>query len=342
MDTFTMLSINWSGDLDEPDFLARLYPLGKLPSNDYRFKTAYDDVRQHRVNNDDWSNDYVFLDDRFNLLWGTDENLLKFLEMTLHPLVLRGSSEEEVAERVEIYNDLLKDDGYELEPRTLGRQVIYKAKTIPHPVSGKALKKPQPIPLTAPVTAVNLIESDTAPRDSEQIRSISPAVSVPLTAVESGHTMSPSDTRRVFIVHGHDEATKHDVALFLHRLTGKDPVILHEQPNLGMHVVTKLEKAAATANFAVVLLTPDDLGKAKADKDLQSRARQNVVFEMGFFMAKLGRERVVILYTDGVEVPGDTGGMLYIKYGSFADWKNKLAGELKACNIHIDLDVLTK
>lgn len=97
------------------------------------------------------------------------------------------------------------------------------------------------------------------------------------------------DSRKVFLVHGHDEAVKECVARFLEKLD-LQPIILHEQPNKGQTVIEKFE-ANSNVGFAVVLLTPDDVGRATSEKKLKPRARQNVVLELGYFFAKLGRAR---------------------------------------------------
>ena len=99
---------------------------------------------------------------------------------------------------------------------------------------------------------------------------------------------------KVFIVHGHDRASKAEVAGFIRKL-GFEPTILHERPNKGWALVTKFREEAAGAGFAVVLMTSDDLGKAETAVDLKLRARQKVVFELGFFIGKLGPERVAAL-----------------------------------------------
>jgi len=97
------------------------------------------------------------------------------------------------------------------------------------------------------------------------------------------------------------------------------------------------------------LLTPDDLGStvSKGDKNrpklpLKKRARQNVVFELGYFIAKLGRERVRALYTEGVKLPSDYKGVLYTEFDSTGAWKLELAREIKAVGIELDLNKLTK
>ena len=135
MDLCILLPLAWSGRLSEPDFLARIFPLRDLPSNDYRFKDAYGDVTQHRVNNpDDWADDYIFTDPRFNLMWGTDENFLNFLEMTVHPVVLSG---EDAASLVETYNTMLTADGYKFRrDGTVSGHPLYKV----GPVTRHAVK----------------------------------------------------------------------------------------------------------------------------------------------------------------------------------------------------------
>ncbi len=92
------------------------------------------------------------------------------------------------------------------------------------------------------------------------------------------------DLSKVFIVHGHDGEVRESVARFLSEKLGLEPVILHERPNKGRTIITKFREEAAGVGFAVVLMTPDDLGKASAAADLKPRARQNVVFEPGFLL----------------------------------------------------------
>ena len=106
----------WSGALSEDDFLGRLYDLKRMPSTDYRqeFNTAAKDIRKHRVMNSDWPDDWVFTDDRFDLLFGPDESFLKFLAETVNPIV-RPDTEDAQAMVAE-YNSLLKVDGWEIYP----------------------------------------------------------------------------------------------------------------------------------------------------------------------------------------------------------------------------------
>jgi predicted nucleotide-binding protein len=152
-----------------------------------------------------------------------------------------------------------------------------------------------------------------------------------------------SDGKTVFIVHGHEERTKQEVARFLEKLTPLDVNILHERPNQGRTVIEKFEDHAADAVFAVILLTADDIGTTKTADDhqpLNMRARQNVVFELGFFIGALGRDKVAALYQEGVELPSDIAGVLFTALDPRGAWKSELARELKAAGIEVDTQAL--
>lgn len=152
---------------------------------------------------------------------------------------------------------------------------------------------------------------------------------------------------KVFIVHGHGELVKVTVARTLERL-GLKPIILHEQEDYGNTIIEKFESNANDVGFAVVLLTSDDLGISKKDIDKakaegiepqpSERARQNVVFEMGYFMGKLDRAHVFLLLEYGVEKPGDLDGIVYTPIDPEGMWKVKLAKRLKAMGYKINLD----
>lgn len=148
---------------------------------------------------------------------------------------------------------------------------------------------------------------------------------------------SPAETG-VFIVHGHDNEAKETVARVLERL-GLSVTILHEQTDEGRTLIEKFEQHAGRVTFAVILLTPDDMGAAKANTThLLPRARQNVVLELGYFYGKLGRKNVCSLYKDGVELPSDMSGIVYTLMDAAGEWKYKLARELKAARIDVDLN----
>lgn len=145
------------------------------------------------------------------------------------------------------------------------------------------------------------------------------------------------DNRRIFIVHGHDEESKEKLARFLEALE-LDPIILHEQANEGKTIIEKFETHADVA-FAVVLLTPDDVGGQANEPDKAlPRARQNVIFELGFFIGKLGRNRVCALHKGDVELPSDYHGILYVSMDESNGWKLLLAKELRQVGLNIDLN----
>jgi predicted nucleotide-binding protein len=142
----------------------------------------------------------------------------------------------------------------------------------------------------------------------------------------------------VFIVHGHDEGAKHSVARFLDQL-GVTPVILQEQINKGMTVIEKFEDFANRAGFAVVLMTPDDFGYSVSnEQEKKHRPRQNVVLELGYFAAKLGREKTFVLTKGDIEMPSDVMGLVYEPMDKSEGWKIRLARELKACGFQVDLN----
>ena len=128
--------------------------------------------------------------------------------------------------------------------------------------------------------------------------------------------INPISSRSVFIVHGHDGELKHASARLVTNL-GLEPVILHEQANKGRTIIEKFTDHAQVG-FVIVLLSADDEGRPRDTSAalLKLRARQNVIFEMGFFFSRLGRERVCVVYESGVELPSDLSGILYVQYDS--------------------------
>lgn len=144
----------------------------------------------------------------------------------------------------------------------------------------------------------------------------------------------------IFIVHGHDEGVKQSVARLVTRVTGREPTILHEQPDRGRTIIEKFEEHAREASFAVALLTADDMGRPRDSDELRPRGRQNVVLELGYFMGALGRDRVAILYQEGVELPTDLLGVLYVELDEGDGWRLKLAKALREAGVEVDLNQL--
>lgn len=141
-------------------------------------------------------------------------------------------------------------------------------------------------------------------------------------------------SRRVFVVHGRDHEPKEAVARFLESL-GFEAVILHEQANQGRTVIEKVE-AHADVDFAIVLLTPDDAGRAKDEAELAPRPRQNVLLELGYFIGRLGRENVCALKRGQLEVPSDFAGVVWEEFDPAGAWRTVLGRELQAAGHQID------
>lgn len=112
IDALKKITYQYYGRMEELEFLSRLYNLEKLPSTDERYSTAYQDIYQHTVNNDDYGWDWFFTDERFNLINCKDEIFLKFLSGTIHPEV--RNDEEEIYKILDTYNKYLKADEYEI------------------------------------------------------------------------------------------------------------------------------------------------------------------------------------------------------------------------------------
>ena len=148
-------------------------------------------------------------------------------------------------------------------------------------------------------------------------------------------TSGRTNTNEIFVIHGRDNQTKETVARFLEHLNLK-PIILHEQSNQGRTIIEKFEQHAQVG-FAIALLTPDDAGALQGDeRNLKPRARQNVVFEFGYFIGRLGRKHVCALTKGNVEIPSDYDGVIYIPLDDVGGWKMKLVKELKGAGIDVD------
>jgi len=142
--------------------------------------------------------------------------------------------------------------------------------------------------------------------------------------------------RKVFIVHGRDNEAKQEVSRFIEKL-GLEAIILHEQASAGMTIIEKIEYYSNDADFALVLYTACDHGRGVHESKVppKNRARQNVVFEHGYLMAKLGRENVCSLVKGDIETPNDISGVVYVSLDSLGAWKSEVTKELKACGYAI-------
>ena len=145
-------------------------------------------------------------------------------------------------------------------------------------------------------------------------------------------------SKKIFIVHGHDNGLKETVARFLEKLD-LDPVILHEKASRGNTLIEKFERYAYEASFAVVLFTPDDV--VYNMKEQNHRPRQNVIFELGWFIGRLGRDKVRVIYNLDTEVPKDFSdyyGMEYISFDKKGAWRTQLAKEMQDMGFQVDFN----
>jgi predicted nucleotide-binding protein len=180
-------------------------------------------------------------------------------------------------------------------------------------------------------------------RSLVQLREAVRALEEDLAEAESAEQATPNasatattPSRKVVIVHGRDNDAKNEVARFLSKI-GLQEIILHERPNIGRHLLTKFQEESEGASYAVVLITPDDEGGLPGEAP-HKRARQNVVFELGFLIGKLGSGRVAALVKGDVEKPSDFDGVGYIPLDPTGGWKGLLARELKAARIPFEAD----
>lgn len=157
-------------------------------------------------------------------------------------------------------------------------------------------------------------------------------------ATDAKPSDAPITSRKIFVVHGRDQTYRDTTARLLEKLR-LEPIILHEQPNKGRTIIEKFTDYAGVG-FAVTLLTGDDRGGlSEADpSDYRLRARQNVILELGYFLGRLGRDRVCALYQGEIEIPSDYDGVVWIALDDGGGWKYKLAKEIQAAGIAVDLN----
>jgi len=174
-------------------------------------------------------------------------------------------------------------------------------------------------------------------------------------AIQEPRDDAMKEPPKVFVVHGRDLGAKEEVARFLEKL-GLSTVVIAERGRGTETLVESIERGASAADFAVVVLTPDDLGIAKKNFDgaktdaakvalLKPRARQNVVFELGYLMGVLGRARVCALRKGGLELfseLSDMHGVFCPEMDVGGGWKNKIAQALKIAGFDVDMNRLAR
>lgn len=162
--------------------------------------------------------------------------------------------------------------------------------------------------LGVPANELDNFNKDILQIDSEKIKTIHPKL---LTSVPN--------TKKIFIVHGHNSTLQHQVSDVISKIL-LEPIVLQDQANGGQTIIEKFEKNA-DVGCAIVLLTADDVGNEIGAQYSQQRARQNVILELGYFIGKLGRTRVIPLYEKGVELPSDFHGVVYELLDDVGRWK---------------------
>jgi hypothetical protein len=166
--------------------------------------------------------------------------------------------------------------------------------------------------------------------DASQTLQIPPAPVVPPPSPTGEHVFN---TSQVFIVHGHDEIAKLEMADFVHSL-GLEPIILHMQASSGRTIIEKIEHYS-NVGFGIVLYTPCDVGSKVGALNGNYRARQNVVFEHGYLIGKLGRSRVTAVVKNTVETPNDISGVVYVSMDDAGNWKEEIKTEMRGAGYSI-------
>lgn len=197
-----------------------------------------------------------------------------------------------------------------------------------------AIENPAAVTAENSLLSAYLVRRASAGREAEEATSTLPTHDVaPATRPASRAASADRSPNRVFVVHGQNEIARTAVVSFLESL-GLVGIVLHEQPNMGRHLLTKFIQEADLVTFAVVLMTDDDVGSVKEGK-LAPRARQNVILELGYFLAHLGQARVCALITPGLETPSDFDGIVYIRMDDEQRWQQELKRELLAAEIPV-------
>ena len=145
-------------------------------------------------------------------------------------------------------------------------------------------------------------------------------------------------SKRIFIAHGNSEEAKKTIKVLERYCSDKGlakPIVLYKEPDNGKTLIELVEEGARSACFAVVIYTPCDIGKQRdaSGAEYKPRVRQNVMFEHGYLCAELGRDKVAVLYNEGVEIPSDLGGLRFIKFDAFGEWMIELTQRLESSGV---------
>lgn len=232
-------------------------------------------------------------------------------------------------------------DGYSLDKSKVKRFIIKESdcSSKEYATREQAKLSPNVIMVIYPhyIVGNNDYTIDITKRILKECRSQLQEVVPKLEALPPNRPETPMDKSKVFIVHGHDDAAKEAAARFVENL-GFKAIILHEQASSGKTIIEKIE-ANTNVGFAIVLYTPCDLGASQKQKDqLKARARQNVIFEHGYLIGKIGRENVCALVKGDIEKPTDISGVVYIPMDEGDSWKLAVAKEMKKSGCDVDFN----
>ena len=148
------------------------------------------------------------------------------------------------------------------------------------------------------------------------------------------------DSKKIFIVHGFEKTMLQPMTYTLATL-GLELILSHERTS--QETIAQKLSANPDVGFAIVLLTEDDIGYRKDQPDMAKlRAKQNVVYELGYLIGKLGRDRVFVLHHDekNFELPTHCSELIYTPYDRLAHWQFDLVKRLKSCDYKVDANKL--
>ena len=243
----------------------------------------------------------------------------------------------EIEERI-VYPFLRKEDfqfdGYFLKVTEIKRITIKETKKTTQELS-QYENDNMPAGIIMFVSPKDIVSYDKHTKDITTVVFDKAKCSLPTKSATKNNSPTP-DLTKVFIVHGRDDLAKTETARFIEKL-GFTAVILHEQVNSGKTVIEKIE-AHTNAGFAIVLYTPCDTGSLAGEHTQKSRARQNVVFEHGYLIGKLGRHNVCALVKGDIEIPNDISGVVYIPFDDHSAWHLSVAKELRNAGYSVDMN----